>query len=125
MKAWDAQWSQGDLVSALDRETHSLQDIFRFVFTVARHNRTARKLTGVVCLARIGMWRRALLAWFAKMSDEVVLSMYLNNAVPKEQPPPSQSFQNPDRRKYVIVPAESKWTAIEDARKVRTNPSTV
>lgn len=112
-------------MSALDRETHSLQDIFRFVFTVARHNRTARKLTGVVCLARIGMWRRALLAWFAKMSDEVVLSMYLDNALAQKQPPVSESFQNPDKRKYVIVSAETKWKTLEDARTVRTVPSVV
>ena len=36
-----------------------------------------------ICLSRLVMWRRALMAWLAKVADKAVLSTYLNNAVAK------------------------------------------
>ena len=70
-------------MSALERETHSLQDIFTFVFSVARHHRVARKKMNPMCLSRLVMWCRAPMPWLAKVADKAVLSMYLNNAVAK------------------------------------------
>ena len=78
-----------------------------------------------ICHARLATWRRALLAWFVKAADKVVLSMYLNNALAKEQAPVSLTFQKPGKRKYVMVSAESKWSTLKHARTVRTQPSVV
>jgi hypothetical protein len=65
------------------------------------------------------------LAWFVKAADKVVLAMYLNSALAKEQAPVSLTFQKPGKRKYVMVSQESKWSVLVDAREVHTQPSVV
>ena len=78
-----------------------------------------------MCMGIIDKWRRALVAWFAKLADKTVLSLYLDNPVSTEQPPPAKRFKKLDKRKYVVVPPEAKWAILVDARETRTNPTTV
>jgi len=126
-KAWDAQQRDGALVSALDRETQNLEDILKFVCSVERQVRGKKNGAQLspVCKGRLARWRSALLHWFSDMADKVVLGMYLDNAKAKDHVPPSQSFQTPNKRKYTMMSPEGKWLTIVDARRVRTNPSTV
>ena len=65
-----------------------------------------------ICLSRLVMLHRALMAWFVRVADKAVLSMYFNNALAKEQAPVSLTFQNPLKRQYLIVSPKSKWSTL-------------
>ena len=126
LSAWQLQFNEGSLVSPLDRDTHSLQDILRFVLTFARRHRTAGKTLSQTCSAKLDTWRRALVAWFSKLADKAVLALCLNCAMSRERAPPAIIFSSrPDKRKYIVMTPEAKWATLDDARAKRTNASTV
>ena len=70
------------------------------------------------------MWRRALVAWLAKVADTTVLVLYLDSVESRGQVAPAMRFNRPDKRKYTVVSVEAKWAILEDARANRTDPVT-
>ena len=112
-------------MSPIDEDTHSLQDILRFVLTFARRHRAAGKSLSATCTEKLDMWRRALVAWLARLADKTVLALYLNNALSREQAFPAIHFNKTGKRKYTVVTPEVKWAILEDARANRASPTIV
>ena len=124
MKEWEEQCNEGVLVSHIDSDTLSFVDILRFVLTFARNHRARGKTLSAMCIEKLDMWRRALVAWIAKVADKTVLALYLNNDLSRDHAPPALRFHNPVKRKYIVTP-ETKWDLLEDARVNHSSPATV
>ena len=98
-ESWDKQFIAGRLVGPIERDTHSVQDIFRFVLTFAKRRREALRPLSDMATKQIDMWTRALVAWLSKLADKAVLALYLNNARAANHAPPALSFARPGKRK--------------------------
>ena len=130
VKAWAGQCNEGLLASHIDRDTQSLPDILRFVLTFARRQRSSMgstrwKPVSAACAGKLDMWRRALVAWLAKLADKVVLVLYLDSVESRDQVAPAMRFNRPEKRKYTVMSVEAKWAILEDARVNRADPVTV
>ena len=124
-KAWAKQFNEGGLASHMDRDTLGLIDILRFLLMFVRRHRAAGKMASKMCVGKLDMWRQALVAWIAKVADKTVLELYLDNDVSKDMAPPAIRFKTEGKRKYTFVAPQAKWDILEDAREIRTLPSTV
>ena len=71
------------------------------------------------------MWRRALVAWLAKLADKIVLVLYLDNVESMDLAAPAVRFNKADKRKYTFISMEAKWDILEDARATHAAPVTV
>jgi len=119
------QHSDGLLLGPLIRDTHNVQDIFRFMLTFARRRRAKRKPPlSDACSQYLVGWRRPLLAWFSEMADKLVLRCCLDNAN-SQGAPPAINHKNPLKRKYTVISVQAKWSTLVEARRVRTSPNVV
>jgi len=120
------QLSDGLLLGPLTRDTHNVQDIFRFMLTFVRRRRAARKIPLSDALIQYFVeWRRALVAWFSWTVDKLALACCLDNADSQDQAPPAIQYKSPLKRKYTVVSVHAKWSTLVEARRVRANAETV
>ena len=124
-KEWALQHECNILVSTLDRQTLSLEDILRFVLHFERHRRNAKRPVSKPLSEFIAMSRRALLTWLTKWADKSVLVSFLNNATSTTLAAPALQFRRSEKRKYCKVSVEAKWSILETARRTRANACTV
>ena len=117
---WDMQHREGILVGPLQRETHNLIDVTRFMFTFQRRRRSKAKVS-VACSAFMTLFRSAFVAWLARVADRYALETYLRSSRAEEQPAPSIKHRRPGKRKYTLIGPEAQWDLMALAREERAN----
>ena len=112
-------------MSPFDRDTHSLVDILRFVLTLSRRRRNAKKPPSLQMNLFLDTCRKAFVAWLSNLADKTVLALCLNDDISKKLAAPALLYKSPRKRKYVHVSAEAKWSVLEAAKKARASEKTI
>ena len=113
VKEWTDQHHQNIMARTVQETNHHLADVLRFILTFKRRRRAARQPLSLYCEAFIDTFRRAFVAWFARVADIYVLQTYLDSAVACDSPPISLSFRTPGKRKYVQVNPLAMWSVLQ------------
>ena len=125
MKEWSEQHACELLVGPLERDSHTISDVFRFIVTLKGRRKEFKRNVSTPLALFVDTWRRLLILWLSNLLDAVVLTTTLNDQSCIDRPPVAQSYHRPGKRKYTVVSAEAKWFALSEARRVRANTSLV
>ena len=121
VQVWCDLHAAGHIVGAMTRDTHTVKDIFFFVFAFYLFRKPCKVVESTKNV--LDTWFRSLLLWFTKLADRVTLSMYLNSAISKDTAAPAQCRgvhyrKDPEAQLHVRMTVEAKWNAIVKSREV-------
>ena len=105
------------LCGGLNRDTHSIADIFTFTLSYYHYRRKCK----VTASAQRGLarWRSSLVLWLTRMADKVILLMYLNNARAQTTSAPARKHAPRNGeivRVHTRLSPQCKWQAVHEAR---------